>query len=278
MKFESYYTTKTPHDLVFKYCGVEECAPDFSMYPHTRAEYLIHYIIKGKGRYICEGKEYPIEKGELFVIFPSSLVSYRTLPEDPLHFFWFAFSGTKAPEVIAQLGFLDAEPVRKLHPQYSIHELIQNQLNLLDSPVSTNDFMVQAMLYHILSNIAESYHLSSSYNKENRDILFEHVEKAKSYIKCNYSYPISVKDVVDHVGLERSYFSKIFHKYTGITAQKYILSIRIAQSRLLLEKSSYSIKEISSYVGINDEYYFSRAFKKSLGLSPSQYRNAFHIA
>ncbi|MFQ7552579.1 MAG: helix-turn-helix transcriptional regulator [Blautia marasmi] len=73
---------------------------------------------------------------------------------------------------------------------------------------------------------------------------------------------------MDHVGLERSYFSKIFHKFTGTTAQNYLLNVRIQRSKLLLERTDYTVREICSYVGMKDEYYFSRAFKRSVGLSP----------
>lgn len=278
MKFESYHASKYPQEVNLKYCGYEECAADFRMPPHTRSEYLIHYITKGEGIYICEGKSYPICANDLFIIFPSQLVSYQTSSNNPLHFSWFAFTSEKASQLTTQMGFSMEHPVCKLHPKYSIDDGIRSLGEYLESVGDCNEFTVQSMLYSILSNIAESYNLSCNHTRENQTGLFEHIGKAKSYIKCNYIYPITVKDVVEHVGLERSYFSKIFHKYTGMTAQNYILNIRISRSKLLLERTDYTIKEICSYVGMKDEYYFSRAFKQSVGVSPSQYRRSFQAS
>ena len=67
MKIEEYYASKIQRDVNLKYCGYEECAPDFRMPPHTRSEYLIHYITQGRGTYICEGAAYPIRQGDLFM-------------------------------------------------------------------------------------------------------------------------------------------------------------------------------------------------------------------
>lgn len=276
MKFESYYTPNTHSDLVLRYCGFEECAADFVANPHTRAEYLIHYITQGSGIFTCEETVYPIEKGDIFIIIPHKLVSYQTSPSNPLHFSWFGFAGTKAANIIDQLGFTQTCLVRKLHDQYSIEELIKNYVEILDSVIPSNEFAIQSMLYSILSNLADSYHLTNNNPRDNRNVILEHVGKAKSYIKYNYIHPISVKDVAEHVGLERSYFSKIFRLYTGTTAQRYILNVRLRRSKLLLERTNYTLKEISSYVGMNDEYYFSRAFKLEYQLSPGQYRKQFH--
>lgn len=274
MKIEEYYASKTKRDVNLKYCGYEECSSGFKMPPHTRSEYLVHYITQGEGTFICEGSLRPIKRGDIFVIFPSQLVSYHTDPENPLHFSWFAFTGDMAENLIEQLGFTRESSVRKLHPQYSIEEAIRSLVEHLQSVGYCNEFTIQSQLYTIFSNIAQSYSLSRNFQKENKAVLYEHIGKAKSYIKCNYIYPITIQNVVEHVGLERSYFSKIFHQFTGMTAQNYLLHVRIQRSRLLLERTDYTVREICSYVGMKDEYYFSRAFKRSVGLSPAQYRQS----
>lgn len=275
MKKEAYFTTTIQQDIVFQYSGYQECEPDFIQNPHTRSEFLIHYIHRGSGYYICDTATYKLNQGDLFLISPCTLVSYGTDKENPFVFSWFAFTGKKAGDFIANMGFSDDRPVRKLHSRHDISEPVKILTDLIDSSAPIHDFTILQMLFFILSHIADSYHLSNHYVKEQKDIILEHVNRAKSYIKFNYMNKISVQDVVNHVRLERSYFSKIFRKTTGITVQKYILEKRLEQSRILLETTDYSIKEISSYVGFADEYYFSRAFSQTNGKPPSLYREAF---
>ena len=80
--------------------------------------------------------------------------------------------------------------------------------------------------------------------------------------------------MVNFAGLERSYFSKIFHTYTGKAPQEYLLDVRIDRAKYLLEHTTYSVREISSYVGFTDECYFSRIFRKKMCMSPKHYRTA----
>lgn len=276
MKIEAYCNPDIHFDLELNYCGLEECTPDFVMNPHTRDGYLIHYITRGSGFFQCESDIYELRTGDIFMIVPDTLVSYRTVPEDPLAFCWFCFSGSRAGNILPRIGLSAGAPVRHLHSRYSINELIKQCSDMLESPAPYNDFMVQSYLCHILSNLADSYSMSTKSESEKKDIIEEHIERAIAYIKFNYMKPLSIQDIADYVGLERTYFSKIFHKFTGMTAQKYLLHERIQHSRQLLERTSYTLKQISSYVGIQDEYYFSRVFKLETGMSPRQYRETLH--
>lgn len=275
MKKEAYYTTKIQNELVFQYCGYEKCTPDFIHHPHMRSEYLIHYIQKGSGQYNCEGQIHELKQGDLFLITPDTLVSYSTDSTDPFVFSWFAFSGSRAGETMTRLGFSDTVLVRKLHSRYAITEPVEMLVSLINSPVPFDDFSILELLYRILALLTASYRLSSPYTTDGNAVIQDHIDRAKSYIKFNYMNDITVKSVSDYVGLERSYFSKIFHRYTGRTTQKYILEVRIHHSRQLLETTNFSIVQIASYIGIGDAYYFSRAFRQIVGSPPSQYRKQF---
>lgn len=276
MKIETYNNPDIHFDLELNYCGFEECTSDFVMNPHTRDGYLIHYVTRGHGIFECDSDTYVLNTGDIFMIVPDTPVSYRTLPDDPLAFCWFCFTGSKAEEILPKIGLSSTSPVRHLHSRYSISDLIKQCSDMMESPAPYNDFMVQSFLYQILSNLTDSYSMSRNFEAEKRDIIEEHVEKAIGYIRFNYMKPLTIQDIADYVGLERSYFSKIFHKYTGTTAQKYLMHERIQHSCQLLERTSYTLKQISSYVGIKDEYYFSRVFKSETGMSPRQYRATIH--
>lgn len=276
MKEEAYHTTKLQNDLVFKYCGYEKCTPDFVQHPHMRMEYLIHYLSKGSGIYICENVVYNLSKGDIFLIPPHRLVSYRTEADDPFVFSWFAFSGTKAETIMNLLGFSEECLVRSLHTRYSLSETIETLTEMINSPVPFDDFSVLELAYSIFSKITASLQVDNCSLGSGANIIQEHIDKAKSYIKFNYMNPLTAKAVSDYVGLERSYFSKVFCKYSGKTVQNYILETRIYHAKKLLETTAYPISEISSYVGIPDPYYFSRAFRRLNGISPSYYRDNFH--
>ena len=57
-----------------------------------------------------------------------------------------------------------------------------------------------------------------------------------------------------------------------MTPMQYILSLRISNAQVLLEQANYTVTEIAAIVGYDNPLYFSRIFKKQLGVSPQQYR------
>ncbi len=83
---------------------------------------------------------------------------------------------------------------------------------------------------------------------------------------------LSVKDLGEHVNLSASYVCTLFKSETGQTINQYITDFRMQKAKELLEDPIYKITDISSKVGYSDGNYFGKSFKKSVGISPSEYR------
>ena len=99
------------------------------------------------------------------------------------------------------------------------------------------------------------------------------VFQVKEYIHKNYAVPsLSVPDVSQYVHLSSSYVCTIFKNETGQTLNQYLTDYRIKMSKQLLSDPRYKIADISSKVGYSDGNYYSKTFKKLVGLSPSEYR------
>lgn len=99
-----------------------------------------------------------------------------------------------------------------------------------------------------------------------------YIRKAISFMFRNYNEQICIEDIASHVGLNVSYFHKIFKKHTSITPAEYLNSIRINKAKHLLENTNLSILDICELTGFNSSQYFSFVFKKNTNLSPTQYR------
>lgn len=98
------------------------------------------------------------------------------------------------------------------------------------------------------------------------------VEAAKAYIKSNYSRDISLDEVSQKVNISPYYFSKIFKEDVGEGFVEYLTGIRMDKAKELLTTTEYSMKEICSMVGYADPNYFSRSFKKKVGVTPTEYK------
>ncbi len=100
------------------------------------------------------------------------------------------------------------------------------------------------------------------------------IEKAESFINRNYMKDLSLDDISRYCNISSYYFSKLFKQETGENYVEYLSRVRIENAKKMLSDSEASIKEISYSVGFSDPNYFSRAFKKYEGVSPTEYKDA----
>lgn len=99
------------------------------------------------------------------------------------------------------------------------------------------------------------------------------VRRLDSYIQEHYTERITTKMLAQEFGLVPSYLSRLFREYKGVTPNHYIQDIRIEKSKEILEHCpSIMTKDVALMVGYVDSSYFSKVFKKSTNMYPSEYR------
>ncbi len=99
------------------------------------------------------------------------------------------------------------------------------------------------------------------------------IEMSREYIRKNYNKDISLDEVSRVANISPYYFSKIFKEGTGQNFIEYLTGIRMEKAKELLSTTEYSMKEICSMCGYSDPNYFSRSFKKNVGVTPTEYKN-----
>ena len=102
------------------------------------------------------------------------------------------------------------------------------------------------------------------------DVIYRAIE----YIRRNYMKKVTLEEVALYVYLSPAYFSKIFKEEMKDNFNSYLNRVRIEMSKKLLLDDSISLVDVSSYVGYEDQSYFSKVFKKMVGVSPGKYRES----
>jgi len=98
------------------------------------------------------------------------------------------------------------------------------------------------------------------------------IEMSKEYIRNNYYKDISLDEVSRVANISPYYFSKIFKEGTGQNFIEYLTGIRMEKAKELISTTDYSMKEICAMCGYSDPNYFSRSFKKNVGVTPTEYK------
>lgn len=101
------------------------------------------------------------------------------------------------------------------------------------------------------------------------------VNKVLEYIKGNFSKPLNNQLLSEIARYHENHLNRLFLEYTGITTHQYILTIRLNEAKRLLLNTDLPLITIAEMCGFNSNTYFSRYFKQTEGLSPSEYRKIF---
>jgi AraC-like DNA-binding protein len=112
--------------------------------------------------------------------------------------------------------------------------------------------------------------LSSTPSSENNTI-----NEAILYMQKNFDKKITVEEIAKYTSTSSSLFFKKFKKSTRYSPVAYFNLLKIQKAIQLIHSLKYNISEVGSKVGIDDPYYFSRLFKKQMGISPRMYINEF---
>lgn len=100
------------------------------------------------------------------------------------------------------------------------------------------------------------------------------ITKAKEYINGNYAEPgISLNSVASSVNLSPTHFSTVFSQETGENFIEYLTKVRMKKAMEYLKTTTQKSAEIAYSIGYNDPHYFSYLFKKTVGMTPREFRN-----
>ena len=262
-------------DMNLLQVGWEKCKPLHQFGPAIRNHFLFHYVISGKGQLHTNNTYYPIHAGQGFLLCPGQSSTYFADEQDPWTYVWIEFDGLRARESVTLAGLSENQPVytpdRKEngshienllmhivdHPEYSPTRLIGHALIFLDELIQTSKTKI-----------------ANTGTKKLRDF---YIKEAIAYIDANYQYDISIQDISDACGLNRSYFGRLFKETMSLSPQQFLIQYRMTKAAQLLKGSRIPVAEVSIAVGYENQLHFSRAFKSVFDISPSEYRRKHYI-
>lgn len=249
--------------------GYQRCAPCYQWGPGIRNHYCIHHIISGKGYYTVAGYTYSLEAGDTFILYPNTEVKYYADGDKPWEYAWVGFMGTDAASIIRATDFTKEHPYIEdgVLPRKGVRSLLNRIYEVKGNSHEAAVAMTGA-LYTLLALFMQY----CEHKETVKDVQLAYVERAKDFISTSYSYPITVEDVAAYVGISRSHLYRSFQAFQQQSPKEYLSCFRIKQACRLLKETGLSVSTVAYSVGFENNLYFSKAFKKLMLLSPTQYR------
>ncbi len=258
-------------DLCLDTCGVQNCAPGHRFGPGAREAFIIHFICEGKGVYRAGGETYPLGKGDFFVIFPDTEVYYEADRREPWEYIWVGFRGIKAASYLKCAGIDGTTLVGHYSNTAYILSCVQ-QMMLARAVGVSNELKRTAALFQILAALIEDYAAAHPEAREDSGAGRDYLDRALAYMDEHLAENIRINDIAAHIGIDRTYLSAVFQRTLNLSPREYLVRYRVNRACMLLRDPDRKISEIAKSVGYDDPLSFSKIFKKTKGVTPSEYR------
>lgn len=250
------------------FCGYAQCEALHNYGPAVRPNYIIHYILEGKGFYQVGKQKYPLSKGQGFLIEPEVPTFYQSDRDDPWTYLWVGVGGTKARQFIKDIGLNSEQLTFQCPYGEELKQIVLNMLKHTQSSTS-NLYYLQGQLYAFFSVLMRETTIESHTERSGGN---DYVQEAISYIRNHYSHGISISDIAAHLNVNRSYLYTLFKENLNMSPKDFLTTFRISRAKEQLILSDLSIEQIAHSCGYQDALVFSKAFKKCTQLTPTAFR------
>jgi AraC family transcriptional regulator of arabinose operon len=234
-------------------------------------QYVYIYCVNGEGWYRVNNREYHVGTNQYFILPAGVPHAYGSDDKNPWTIYWIHFKGELAQHYAKDaLEPMDVKPCPKSRISNRI-DMFEDIFNTLRSGYSNENLRYVSSLFHYYLGTLRyinQYREASSNHVEDDNI----VEVIIHYMKENIEKHITLQDISGYLGYSPSHSSMVFKKKTGHSPLAYFNLLKIQQACQLLDTTDMKVKQICYKIGIEDAYYFSRLFSKTMGMSPKEYR------
>lgn len=230
--------------------------------------YLCFVVEDGEGELVYEGRKYALKTGNVVFIDCRKEYSHST-DENLWSLRWCHFNSTFMSAVYEKYRERGGKPT--FHPEKlnAFSDLLSELYILASSTDYIRDMRINEKLSELLTLLMEqSWHPEDGMFSKKRVEL----ESVKIYLDEHFTEKISLDNLSDQFFINKYYLTRIFKETYGATISHYVLSKRITRAKQLIRFSEMTMDEIAAAVGMNDANYFSRAFRKVEGVSPTEYQ------
>ena len=252
--------------LIVNCTGSMESKFPFTTYnPSGRLDYYLMYIASGTLCVTLPCGVMTLGAG-CAVLFPPHYPYRYVYPTgaEPLQYFWVHFTGSHAEDYLKKLSLSPSPTYWELGCDNHLPTHFVRLFEQFTKEQPFPELAAACTLEQLLLSLATTVHrLAVGKNP---------IRKSLRYINESYTSDIRIPDLAAMENLSNSRYSVLFRQVTGTSPIRYITRLRMDNACELLLHTDLSVKQIGILVGYEDPHFFSKLFKKYMGMSPQQYR------
>lgn len=252
---------------------------DIGYYPRARhhfrertsgsEQFILIYCVEGRGEIWLNETTFPVSADHFFVIPAGVPHAYRADEKDPWSIYWIHFNGSKSSawaRFAGQVTLIERSKNARINDRTDLFSEIFRNLDRGFS-VETLEY-VNLCLPYLLASFTRLNQFRLIRESGEKDIVGQSI----NFMLDRLPEKLKLDEIAAGTGLSVSHFSRLFQSQTGHSPIDYFIQLKIQRACRLLDNSGQSIAEVAREMGFEDQFYFSRVFRKVMGMSPAEYR------
>lgn len=271
MKQDAKFFTPTDYNVPFaiKSIGITYKDSNYRIHRDIKQSniHVFEYVISGHGVMNTSNGTYYPTAGDSYFLRAQEVHDFYSDPSDPMEKIWVTVIGTLPPAMLDSYGLHTSMLLPGIDTSHYIEQLLRI--------VETSDDDMEAMntqccvVFHRLCQFI--YEKLQIVNE--KASIPENIVRLKNYIDLHLDKPLTIDECNSITCLSSSQTTRKFKEYYGMAPYEYHNDQRIKWAQELLRTSSYTIHDIATQLGFQDQNYFSKYFKKKCGQSPTEFRD-----
>jgi AraC-like DNA-binding protein len=237
--------------------------------PHGTSQHILIACISGKGSCTLAGQDWKMEPGDLLFLPPREYHVYSANPRSPWTIFWMHFRGLRASDHLENLGVSTTRPIVSVDDPAVLIEAFEDTFRH-----ATHGFNEAAMIGlstafgRLLGLVKVHQRTPGSRSRRAESRLL----KVLSMMREDLARPWTLDELARESHLGIAHFSELCRRQTGMPPLGLLIRLRLQRAMDLLQQGNHNVAEAAAMVGYDDPFYFSRLFRKHMGLPPSACR------
>lgn len=233
--------------------------------------FIFLYCVWGKGFVKIKERSLAVGANQYIVLPKDTPLSYGAEKDDPWSIYWVKFDGEKG-KIFAR-GM--SEPTTVLP---SVYSRVEQRIELFENlyAVLCGELSLEKLNYAniALAHFIASFQFIDLFRNANEQPRYVEgmVNRVTLYMKENLERQLTLKEIAQYAGYSESYFYRQFVRQTSLSPINYFIHLKINKAAVYLLKTTMTVSQIAAKLGFGSADYFSRTFKRIVGISASDFR------
>ncbi|MBE5977316.1 MAG: AraC family transcriptional regulator [Paenibacillaceae bacterium] len=228
--------------------------------------FLIQYTLDGLGMFESEGQTTILSPGDAFFITFPDRSRYYLAENNSWKYFYIHFDGEMGQYFFQRIQAMTGKTFTIPNTSQAIL-LFLEEFQAVKSGKKYGRYDSGIFLYQFLTILMRELETPI------KSVKNACVEDAAKWMQTNYKYQMGLSQMCRELDVSLPHLTRQFHLQTGLSPIKYLTSLRLEHALSLLLNTSMGLEAIATECGYSNSNYFSKVFRKNMGVSPAQYRD-----